>query len=232
MLRQIGVASIENLFDSIPEDLRLLKRLDVPAALSEIELLKRFGDMGARNTAASRVSFLGAGAYSHYVPTVVDHLISRSEFFTAYTPYQPEISQGTLQSIFEFQTLICQLTGMEIANASMYDGSTALAEAVLMAERVTKRSKVIVSSAIHPQYLEVAQTYVQHAGIELQPAPFDSASGQTPVSAFEPVDDQTAAIVVQSPNFFGCVEDVQALSERAHHQGALLIVAVTEAMSF
>src|SRR5438876_11892243 len=232
MLRQIGVASIENLFDSIPEDLRLLKRLDVPAALSEIELLKRFGDMGARNTAASRVSFLGAGAYSHYVPTVVDHLISRSEFFTAYTPYQPEISQGTLQSIFEFQTLICQLTGMEIANASMYDGSTALAEAVLMAERVTKRSKVIASSAIHPQYLEVAHTYIQNAGIELVHAEFDSASGQTPVSAFEPVDDQTAAIVVQSPNFFGCVEDVQALSERAHHQGALLIVAVTEAMSF
>src|SRR5437879_11129909 len=119
MLRQIGVASIENLFDSIPEDLRLLKRLDVPAALSEIELLKRFGDVGARNTAASRVSFLGAGAYSHYVPTVVDHLISRSEFFTAYTPYQTEISQGTLQSIFEFQTLVCQLTGMVIAKSLM-----------------------------------------------------------------------------------------------------------------
>ena len=231
MLRQIGVASIENLFDSIPEDLRLLKRLDVPAALSEIELLKRFGDMGARNTAASRVSFLGAGAYSHYVPTVVDHLISRSEFFTAYTPYQPEISQGTLQSIFEFQTLICQLTGMEIANASMYDGSTALAEAVLMAERVTKRSKMIASSAIHPQYLEVAQTYVQHAGIELQHAPFDFVTGQTPISAFDSMDAQTAAVVVQSPNFFGCIEDLQALSEKVHANGALLIVAISEAMS-
>ena len=231
MLQEIGVASIENLFDSIPEDLRLLKRLNVPAALSEIELLKRFGDVGARNTAASRASFLGAGAYSHYVPTVVDHLISRSEFFTAYTPYQPEISQGTLQSIFEFQTLVCQLTGMEIANASMYDGSTALAEAVLMAERVTRRSKVIASSAIHPQYLEVAQTYVQHAGIELQPAPFDFVTGQTSTSAFDTMDAQTAAVVVQSPNFFGCLEDLQALSEKAHANGALLIVAVTEAMS-
>src|SRR5438034_8361712 len=231
MLQEIGVASIENLFDSIPEDLRLLKRLNVPAALSEIELLKRFGDVGARNTAASRVSFLGAGAYSHYVPTVVDHLISRSEFFTAYTPYQPEISQGTLQSIFEFQTLICQLTGMDIANASMYDGSTALAEAVLIAERVIKRSKMIASSAIHPQYLEVAQTYVQHAGIELQPAPFDFVTGQTPISAFDSMDAQTAAVVVQSPNFFGCIEDLQALSEKVHANGALLIVAISEAMS-
>src|SRR5258708_1961589 len=201
MLRQIGVASIENLFDSIPEDLRLLKRLNVPAALSEIELLKRFGEVGALNMAASRVSFLGAGAYSHYAPTVVDHLISRSEFFTAYTPYQPDISQGTLQSIFEFQTLVCQLTGMEIANASMYDGSTALAEAVLMAERVTKRSKVIASSAIHPQYLEVAQTYVQHAGIELKHSPYCTDSGTTLTESLAALDLQTAAVVVQSPNF-------------------------------
>src|SRR5207245_620378 len=177
MLQQIGVASIEHLFDSIPEDLRLRNHLSVPAARSEIELLKKFDDLATRNQAAGRVSFLGGGAYSHYIPTVVDHLISRSEFFTAYTPYQPEISQGTLQAIFEFQRLVCQLTGMEVANASMYDGSTAMAEAVLMAERVAKRSKVIASSAVHPQYLEVAQTYVQHAGIELQPAPFDSATG-------------------------------------------------------
>src|SRR5205814_8310907 len=160
------------------------------------------------------------------------HLISRSEFFTAYTPYQPEISQGTLQAIFEFQTLVCQLTGMDIANASMYDGSTAMAEAVLMAERVTKRSKVIVSSAIHPQYLEVAHTYVQHAGIELQRAQFHAESGQTPASAIDAIDDETAAIVVQSPNFFGCIEDVSALAEKAHNAGALLVVVVTEAMSF
>src|SRR5207249_9113954 len=221
MLRQIGVSSIENLFDSIPSALRLSDHLNVPAAMSELEVLRKFDELANRNQAASRTSFLGAGAYSHYIPTVVDHLISRSEFFTAYTPYQPEISQGTLQAIFEFQTLVCQLTGMDIANASMYDGSTAMAEAVLMAERVTKRSKVIVSSAVHPQYLEVAHTYIQNAGIDLGRAEFDSASGQTPVSAFESVDDQTAAIVVQSPNFFGCVEDLKALSELAHHKGAL-----------
>jgi glycine dehydrogenase subunit 1 len=232
MLRQIGAGSIESLFDSIPKDLRLHRSLNVPAALSEIELLKKFDDTAARNPAAGRVSFLGGGAYSHYIPTVVDHLLSRSEFFTAYTPYQPEISQGTLQAIFEFQTLVCQLTGMDIANASMYDGSTAMAEAVLMAERVTKRSKVLASSAIHPEYLSVAHTYVQHAGIELVHAPFDEATGQTSTSAFDAIDDKTAAIVVQSPNFFGCIEDLQALSEKAHAHGALLIVAVTEAISF
>lgn len=232
MLDQIGVATTDNLFDSIPAELRLRNRLNVPAAMSELDLMKQFEEMGARNEAAKRISFLGGGAYSHYIPTIVDHLISRSEFFTAYTPYQPEISQGTLQAIFEFQTLVCQLTGMEIANASMYDGSTAMAEAVLMAERVTRRSKVRVSTAVHPQYLEVAHTYVQHAGIDLQQAAFDPATGQTPATAFDAIDDQTAAIVVQSPNFFGCIEDLQALSEKAHAHGALLIVAVTEAMSF
>jgi len=232
MLQQLGVAEIENLFDSIPEDLRLRQDLKVPAAMSEIELLKAFDEMGMRNQAAGRVSFLGGGAYSHYVPTIVDHLISRSEFFTAYTPYQPEISQGTLQSIFEFQTLVCQLTGMDIANASMYDGSTAMAEAVLMAERVTRRSKVVASAAIHPQYLDVAHTYVQHAGIELQPLLFCADTGTTLPESLAAVDDQTAAVVVQSPNFFGCIEDLAALSEKAHAHGALLIVAVTEAMSF
>src|SRR5512132_715277 len=232
MLEAMGLGSAEDLFESIPQDLRLRQSLNVPAALSEIELLKKFDDTATRNPAAGRVSFLGGGAYSHYIPTVVDHLISRSEFFTAYTPYQPEISQGTLQAIFEFQTLVCQLTGMDMANASMYDGSTAMAEAVLMAERVTRRTKVIASAAIHPQYLEVAHTYVQHAGIDLQHAQFDSTTGQTPAGAFDSIDDQTAAIVIQSPNFFGCIEDVAALAEKAHAVGALLIVTVTEAMSF
>jgi len=232
MLEQIGVASTEKLFASIPENLRLRGPLNVPAAMSELELLKRFEETGVRNQAAQRISFLGGGAYSHYTPTIVDHLISRSEFFTAYTPYQPEISQGTLQAIFEFQTLVCQLTGMDIANASMYDGSTAMAEAVLMAERVTRRRKVMVSSAVHPQYLEVAHTYVQHAGIDLQTVDFDPQSGQTPPDAFAAIDDQTAAIVVQSPNFFGCIEDLKALADKAHAAGALLVVTVTEAISF
>jgi glycine cleavage system P protein (glycine dehydrogenase) subunit 1 len=229
MLHQIGLDSAADLFATIPEKLRLTRDLDTPAALSELELLAGFEQMATRNPGAQRPSFLGAGAYSHYSPTVVDHIISRSEFFTAYTPYQPEISQGTLQAIFEFQTLVCQLTGMDLANASMYDGSTALAEAVLMAERVTKRSKVIACGAVHPEYLEVCKTYVQHAGIQLDHIDFDPATGVT--GTLPALDDKTAAIIVQSPNFFGCIEDVAALAEKAHAAGALLIVAITEAIS-
>src|SRR6188474_3858093 len=190
MLKAIGLGSAEELFDSIPQDLRLQRPLNTPAALSEIELLDQFEQMGARNAGARRISFMGGGAYSHYIPTIVDHILSRSEFFTAYTPYQPEISQGTLQAIFEFQTLVCQLTGMDLANASMYDGSTALAEAVLMAERVTRRSKVISSAAVHPQYLEVVKTYVQHAGIDLELAEFDEKTGQAGAALAAAVDDQ------------------------------------------
>jgi glycine dehydrogenase subunit 1 len=230
MLHQVGLNSAAELFDSIPEDLRLARNLNTTTALSEIELLAGFEQLATRNPGALRTSFLGAGAYQHYIPTIVDHIISRSEFFTAYTPYQPEIAQGTLQTIFEFQTLVCQLTGMEVANASMYDGSTALAEAVLMAERVTKRSRVVACGAIHPEYLEVITTYVQHAGIDLLQAPIDSETGQ----ASDPgdlLDDKTAALVVQSPNFFGCIEDVTALAEKAHSVGALLIVAITESIS-
>jgi glycine dehydrogenase subunit 1 len=230
MLEAIGLKSAEQLFDSIPQELRLERPLNTPAALSEIELLDKFDRLGRQNAAAQRTSFLGGGAYSHYTPTIVDHIISRSEFFTAYTPYQPEISQGTLQTIFEFQTLVCQLTGMEVANASMYDGSTALAEAVLMAERVTRRSKVIASAAVHPQYLEVVNTYVQHAGIDLELADFDEKTGQSGIALANAIDDQTAALVVQSPNFFGCIEDLQALADAAHAKGALLVVAITEAM--
>jgi glycine dehydrogenase subunit 1 len=231
MLRRVGLNSAEELFDSIPKELRLSRNLNTPAALSEIELLAGFEQLAKQNRGAERTSFLGAGAYQHYIPTIVDHIISRSEFFTAYTPYQPEISQGTLQVIFEFQTLVCQLTGMEVANASMYDGSTALAEAVLMAERVTKRFKVVACGAIHPEYLEVIKTYVQHAGIELVHVDADPATGQAPGNIEELLDDKTAALVLQSPNFFGCIEDVAALGEKAHAVGALLVVAVTEAIS-
>ncbi|HEV7844164.1 MAG TPA: aminomethyl-transferring glycine dehydrogenase subunit GcvPA [Pyrinomonadaceae bacterium] len=232
MLRAVGLERAEQLFDSIPADIRIKEPLRVPGALSEMELLEKFHKMAARNVAASRPSFLGAGAYSHYAPTIVDHLIQRSEFFTAYTPYQPEISQGTLQAIFEFQTLVCQLTGMEVANASMYDGSTALAEAVLMAERITRRKRVIVSAAVHPEYLAVADTYVQHYGIEMERLEIDEQSGRTSTEGLSALDDKTAAIVIQSPNFFGCIEDVAAMAERAHSVGALLVVAVTESASF
>jgi glycine dehydrogenase subunit 1 len=231
MLGAIGLKSADELFQSIPDDLLLRRQLNTPDALSETELLDRFDRLGNKNSGANRVSFLGGGAYSHYIPTVVDHILSRSEFFTAYTPYQPEISQGTLQAIFEFQTLVCQLTGMEVANASMYDGSTALAEAVLMAERITRRSKVIAADSVHPQYLEVVKTYVQHAGIKLQLANYDQKTGQSTSSLIESLDDETAALVVQSPNFFGCIEDIQALADAAHSKGALLIVAITEAIS-
>src|SRR5215210_878740 len=232
MLHRVGLESAEELFSSIPADLRLRAPLKIPAALSEIELLAGFEETAAKNHAARRPSFLGAGAYSHYSPTVVDHLIQRSEFFTAYTPYQPEISQGTLQVIFEFQTLVCQLTGMDGANASMYDGSTALAEAVLMAERVTHRKKVITSSAVHPEYLEVVDTYVQHYGVDFHRVETDTETGLIADAGLNALDEQTAALVVQSPNFFGCIEDVRALAERAHAVGALLIVAVTESISF
>jgi glycine dehydrogenase subunit 1 len=231
MLRTVGLESADQLFDSIPAEMRLREHLKTPAAISEMELLAGFESMAERNVAARRPSFLGAGAYSHYSPTVVDYLIQRSEFFTAYTPYQPEISQGTLQAIFEFQTLVCQLTGMDVANASMYDGSTALAEAVLMAERITRRKKVVTSTAVHPEYLDVVDTYVQHYGIELQRLDVDSATGQTSTEALAALDDKTAALVVQSPNFFGCIEDVKALAEQAHAKGALLIVAITESIS-
>ena len=231
MLRTVGLTSAEELFNSIPAEIRLRKYLNTPAAISEMELLAGFENLAARNQAARRPNFLGAGAHSHYSPTIVDHLIQRSEFFTAYTPYQPEISQGTLQAIFEFQTLVCQLTGMDVANASMYDGSTALAEAVLMAERITRRKKVITSTAVHPEYLDVVDTYVQHYGIELQRLDVDHASGLTATEALAALDEQTAALVIQSPNFFGCIEDARALSEKAHAVGALLIVAITESIS-
>jgi glycine dehydrogenase subunit 1 len=230
MLRSVGLRSAEQLFDTIPPDVLLGGGLKLPAALSEIELLSHFERLAAGNAAARRPSFLGAGAYAHYSPTIVDALIQRSEFFTAYTPYQPEVSQGTLQAIFEFQTLVCQLTGMEVANASMYDGSTALAEAALMAERVTRRRRVVVSPALHPEYLHVAETYVRHAGIDLVRAGLDDETG---LSSFDDalIDGETAAVVVQSPNFFGCVEDLQRLAERAHAAGALLVACVTEAIS-
>src|SRR6476661_2076727 len=178
MLRSIGLSSPAELFRSIPADVQLNRRLDVTRPLAESEVIASLEGMSESNTGARKPMFLGAGVYSHYSPTIVDHLIQRSEFFTSYTPYQPEISQGTLQYIFEFQTLVCQLTGMEVANASMYDGSTAMAEAYLMAQRVTRRSRVIACGAIHPEYLEVIDTYVQHAGIELLHAPIDSETGQ------------------------------------------------------
>jgi glycine dehydrogenase subunit 1 len=230
MLAIVGLENAAELFRSIPEQVQLGRMLNVTEPLAESEVIAAMESMAARNTATTKPSFLGAGVYSHYSPTVVDHLIQRSEFFTSYTPYQPEISQGTLQYIFEFQTLVCQLTGMEIANASMYDGSTSMAEAYLMAQRVTRRDKIVVAESVHPEYREVARTYTQHGDLEIVTASFDQTTGR--VADLSQLDDKTAALVIQSPNFFGCVENVERLAEAAHAVGALLVVVVTEAISF
>ncbi len=230
MLAVVGLSKAKELFRSIPEDVQLNRALKVTDPLAESEVIAVMEAMSAKNTAATKPSFLGAGVYSHFSPTIVDHLIQRSEFFTSYTPYQPEISQGTLQYIFEFQTLVCQLTGLEVANASMYDGSTAMAEAYLMTQRVTRRDKIVVATSVHPEYREVARTYTQHGTAEIVEIGFDENTGR--VGDLSALDDKTAALVVQSPNFFGCVEDLKALADAAHAVGALFVVVVTEAISF
>jgi glycine dehydrogenase subunit 1 len=230
MLAEVGLGSAAELFRSIPVDVQLNRQLKITDPLAESEVIDAMESMAARNTGAVKPSFLGAGVYSHFSPTIVDHLIQRSEFFTSYTPYQPEISQGTLQYIFEFQTLVCQLTGMEVANASMYDGSTATAEAYLMARRVTRRDKIVVAESVHPEYRHVARTYSQHGDTEIASIGFDEKTGR--VTGLEVLDDKTAALVVQSPNFFGCIEDLAALADAAHAVGALFVVVVTEAISF
>ena len=230
MLGVIGLESADDLFRSIPADVQLKRRLEITDALAEPEVIAAMETLAAQNTGATKPSFLGAGVYSHFSPTIVDHLIQRSEFFTSYTPYQPEISQGTLQYIFEFQTLICQLTGMEVANASMYDGSTSMAEAYLMAQRVTRRDKIIVADSVHPEYRAVARTYTQHGDAQIVGVGFDETTGR--IAELDGLDDKTAAVVIQSPNFFGCVEDVTRIAEQTHAAGALLIVVVTEAISF
>lgn len=230
MLAVVGLDSAEELFRSIPKEVQLGRKLNITDPLAENEVIAEMEAMAAKNTAATKPSFLGAGVYSHFSPTIVDHLIQRSEFFTSYTPYQPEISQGTLQYIFEFQTLVCQLTGMEVANASMYDGSTAMAEAYLMAQRVTRRDKIVVAKSVHAEYRAVATTYAQHGDTEIVEIGFDEKTGR--VADLSALDDRTAALVVQSPNFFGCIEDLTALADAAHAVGALFIVVVTEAISF
>jgi len=228
MLADIGLERIEDLFDQIPEQLKLKEAIGVGDPMSEPELLEYFRRLASENRIDYQ-SFLGAGAYSHFIPVIIDSLISRAEFFTAYTPYQPELSQGTLQYTFEFQTMICQLTGMEVANASLYDGSTAVAEAVLMANRVTRRSRFVIADTVHPQYREVVSAYTKNLGLTIDHVDHTEAGTLDPTSLG--IDNETAAVVVQSPNFFGCVEDLAAIAEAAHEAGALLVVALTEPMS-
>src|SRR5436309_2654135 len=230
MLRATGHESIEELFAQIPEELRLRGRLNLPGPLSEPEI-REFFRQAASASARDYVSLLGAGAYSHFHPVVIDTLLARGEFLTSYTPYQPEISQGNLQAMFEFQTLIAQLTGMEVANSSLYDGSTATNEAVLMALRLTRRNRLVWARTLHPEYRQVVETYVRHQGVELAEVPYTD-SGRVSIDALaSALNPETAAVVVQSPNFFGTIEQTQEIAEAAHRHGAMLIVSVAEPLS-
>jgi glycine dehydrogenase subunit 1 len=230
MLAAIGVRSIEDLFTSIPEKFRLREPLILPGPLSETEIIQYFQARAAEN-ARGYTSFLGAGAYQHLRSVAADALIQRGEFLTSYTPYQAEFAQGTLTAIFEFQTLMCQLTGQDVANASMYDGSTALTEAVLMAERLTSRRHVLVARSVHPEYRHVLKTYAKNLGLEIDEIGY-TESGQLDRAALKPGTlAAAAAVVLQSPNFFGVLEDLPALAEIAHTQGSLLVSTITEAVS-
>jgi glycine dehydrogenase subunit 1 len=233
MLADIGVQNVDNLFDSIPDSLRLGEALlDLPESLSESDLTGYLKRLQKKNATSEDCSvFLGAGAYHHFSPVLIDHLILRGEFSTSYTPYQPEVSQGTLQAIYEFQTHICMLTGMEIANASMYDGASALAEAVVMANRVNRRTEFLISQAVHPEYRKVTETYTRGSNFSLKEIPFNE-KGKTDISAvIESLTENTSAVVLQSPNFFGTVEEYASLKETLSKNGTLLIVAVAEALS-
>jgi glycine dehydrogenase subunit 1 len=230
MLDAIGVRSIEDLFSSIPQQFRLRDPLPLPGPLSETEIIQYFQARAAEN-ARGYTSFLGAGVYQHLRSVVADALVQRGEFLTSYTPYQAEFAQGTLTAIFEFQTLMSQLTGQEVANASMYDGSTALTEAVLMAERLTGRHRVLVARSVHPEYRQVLTTYAKNLGIVLEEISF-SNSGQLDRAALTPEKlKDAAAVVVQSPNFFGVLEELAPLADTAHASGALLITTITEPVS-
>src|SRR5882672_8581121 len=221
MLQAMGASSIDDLFAPIPAEYRLGRDLKVPRQMAESEIVDWFRER-SRENGDGYASFLGAGAYFHYRPVIIDSLISRGEFLTAYTPYQAEISQGTLQAIFEFQSMICELTGMEVANASMYDGSTGAAEAVMMAVRLTGRRSVLVARSVHPEYREVLATYAFHQGMPLSVAGFNDDGRVNQKELEKSITSDTACVLVQSPNFFGTIEDVAAIAEIAHKHGAML----------
>jgi glycine dehydrogenase subunit 1 len=229
MLAKIGVPSIDSLYRDVPEVAWRAGPVDLPPHQGELEVERAIGALAAKNMGAASVpSFLGAGAYRHHVPAAVDHLIQRGEFLTSYTPYQPEVAQGTLQYLFEFQTQICLITGMEVANASMYDGATATAEAVMMANRVTRRHRAVISGNLHPHYREVCQTHARFLEFKLvigEPDP----EGREDLAGL--IDAGTSCVVVQNPDFFGNLRDHRRLAEACHKAGALLIVAVTEPIS-
>src|SRR5512138_1147079 len=230
MLSVIGAPDVDALFADVPAAARRKDLFDLPRVAGELEVERELSALAARNVAAGSVPFFcGAGAYRHHVPATVDHIIQRSEFLTSYTPYQPEIAQGTLQVLFELQTQVAALTGLDVANASMYDGSTACAEAVMMAQRVTRKEKAILSGGLHPHYAATTRTIARAEGMEIvrQPAAVDAEA-----AVIDAIDADTACVVVQTPNVFGVVTDVSKIAEAAHAAGALLIVATTEAVAF
>jgi glycine dehydrogenase subunit 1 len=229
MLARIGVSGIDTLFSDVPAGKLLKAPLDLPRAKGELEVERIMGRMAAKNVAASSAPFfVGAGAYKHHVPATVDHLIQRSEFLTSYTPYQPEIAQGTLQYLFEFQTQVAALTGMEVANASMYDGSTGTGEAVLMAHRVTRRRKAVLSGGLHPHYADVVKTISEMASDEIVALAPDVSASEDILAQ---IDDETSCVVVQSPDVFGNLRDLKPIADKAHAHGALLIAVFTEVVS-
>ena len=230
MLATMGVGSIDDLFSSIPERFRLREALKLPGPYSESEIIEYFKQR-AKESSVGYTGFLGAGVYNHLRSVVTDTIIQRGEFLTSYTPYQAEISQGTLQAIFEFQTLMCQLTGQEVANASMWDGSTATTEAVLMAERITRRRRILVARSLHPEYREVLRTYAKNSGLAVEEISFAQDGSLNQKVLESALGDDVAAVVVQSPNFFGVIEHTPTLADRVHARGALLVVAVTEGVS-
>ncbi len=230
MLAAIGAKSIEELFETIPEKYRLHGALKLPGPLSEAEVIDYFKQRAEENS-LGYTSFLGAGVYQHLRSVITDTILLRGEFLTSYTPYQAEISQGTLQAIFEFQTLMCQLTGQEVANASMYDGSTATTEAVLMAERLAGRGRVLVARSVHPEYREVLRTYTKNSGLHVEEIGYTKSGTVDAASIKSALRDDVAAVVVQSPNFFGVLETLPGIADAAHGVGALLVVAIAEGVS-
>lgn len=229
MFQAIGVDGLDDLLAGIPAAFRLTDTLKIAGEGSEQEVRAALESLAAKNTPTGGLdSFLGAGSYRHHIPSIVPHILSRSEFYSSYTPYQAEISQGTLQAIFEYQTLICQLTGMEVANASLYDGASALAEAVLMARRISSRPRVLVSSTIHPEYRQVVETYVRNLDLELVELPWSDDGGFDREGLLARLDERTACVLLQTPNYFGVVEDLAGTGEAAHARGALFVTVNTE----
>jgi glycine dehydrogenase subunit 1 len=230
MQSAIGISHIEELFADIPEKFRIKQIPDIPPALSEQETLSAMKDIADRNR-LPRLTLTGAGAYHHFIPAVVGHLVNRAEFYTAYTPYQAEISQGLLQAIYEYQTMIARLTGTELANASMYDGASAMAEAAVLCSKMSNRNKIIVARSVHPEYRQVLRTYSWANGYEVVEAPY-MPSGQVDLNVLKAqLDNQIAAVLVQSPNFFGVIEDIVPVADAAHEKGALVVAGFTDGTS-